>query len=65
MQQNNTTPKGRDMTNNYIKNNEQKDPIKCWKSQGPHYAKGCSNKRRNYSNVHTFQEEETVGDVAN
>ena len=25
-----TTPKGRDMPNNYVKNNEHKEPIKCW-----------------------------------
>ena len=65
MQQNITTPKGRDMHNNYVKNNEHKEPIKCWECQGPHYAKYCSNRKLNFNNVHTIQEEETVGDVAN
>ena len=23
---------------NYIKNNERKEPVKCWECNGPHYA---------------------------
>ena len=37
--QNTTTPKGMDIPNNFFKNNEHKEPFKCWKSQGPHYVK--------------------------
>ena len=64
-QQNITTPKGRDMPDKYIKNNEHKEPIKCWECQGPHYSKYYPNRKGNFSNVHTIQEEETIGDVAN
>ena len=64
-QQNFTTPKSGDMPNNYVKNNEQTEPMKCWESQGPHYAKYCPNINGKLNNVHTIQEEETVGDVAN
>ena len=28
--------KNRDLPNNYVKNNEQRKPIKCWECQGPH-----------------------------
>ena len=64
-QQNIKAPKGRDMHNNYVKNNEQKEPVNCQECQGPHYAKDCPNRKRNSSNVHTIQKEENVGDVAN
>ena len=64
-QQKITAPKGRDMPDNYVKNNEHKEHVKCWEFQGPHYAKDCPNRRRNYNNVHTIQEEEIVGEVAN
>ena len=37
----------------------------CWECQGPHYSKYCLNRKQNFNNVHTIQEEETVGDVAN
>ena len=53
------------MPNNYVKINEQKEPIKCWECQGPHYAKDFPNRRGNFSNVHTIQEEATIGDVEN
>ena len=39
--------------------------MKCWDYQGPHYVTDYPNRRRNYNNVHTIQEEEMVGDVAN
>ena len=64
-QQNITAPKGRDMPNNYVKNNEHKEPVKCWECQGPHHSKYCRNIKGNFSNVHTIQEEETVVDVEN
>ena len=53
------------MPNNYVKNNEQREHVKCWECQGPHYAKHSSNRRRNFNNVHTIQEEKTVGDIEN
>ena len=34
-----TAPKGRDMSNNFVKNTEQRELFKCWDCQGPHYAK--------------------------
>ena len=53
------------MANNYVKNNEQREPIKYQECHGPHYAKDCPNKKKNFNNVHIIQEEATVGDVAN
>ena len=53
------------MPNIYVKNNEHKEPVKCWECQGPHYSKYCLDKTRNFNNVHTIQEEEIVGDIAN
>ena len=53
------------MPNNFVKNNEQKEPIKCWECQGPHYAKYCPKWKGNFSNIHTIQEEKIVGDVEN
>ena len=45
--------------------NEHKEPVKCWECQGPHYEKYCPNRKGNFNKVHTIQEEEIVGDVAN
>ena len=53
------------MPNNFVKNNEHKEPVKCWECQGPHYAKYCPKIKGKLRNVHTIQEEEIVGDVAN
>ena len=53
------------MPNNYVKNNEHKENVKCWECQGPNYAKYFPNEKGNFNNVHTIQEEEIVGDVAN
>ena len=64
-QQNTISPKGRETPNNYVKNNEHKEPIKCLECQGPHYAKYCLNMKGNFKNMHTIQVEEIVGYVAN
>ena len=53
------------MPNNYVKNNEHKEHIKCWECQEQHYQKYYPSKNENFSNVHTIQEEETIGDVEN
>ena len=53
------------MPNKFVKNNEQKEPVKCWECQGPHYAKFCPNRKRQFNNVHTIQDEEKFGYVAN
>ena len=54
------------MPNNYVKNNEHTELVKCWEYQGPHYDKYCPNRKGDFmNNVHTIQEEETVGDVVN
>ena len=37
--QNTATPKGRDMSNNFVKNTEEREHVKCWECQGLHYAK--------------------------
>ena len=62
---NTTTPIGRNIPNNFVKNNEQKEPVKCSECQGPHYAKHNPNRKGNFSNIHTIYKEEIVGDVAN
>ena len=36
--------------------------IKCWKCNGPHYARDCKNK--NNGLLHDLQEENTVEDIA-
>ena len=64
-QQNFIASKNRDIPKNHVKNNEQREPIKFWDCQGPHYAKDCPNRKRNFSNVHTIQEEAIIGDVVN
>ena len=63
--QNNRTPNGRDMLNKFVKNNELKEPVKCWEFQGLQYTKYCLNIKGNFSNVHMIQEQERVGDVEN
>ena len=50
--------------NNYTKNFERKEPIKCYECNGPHYASACPNRNNSISNIHTIQEEMTVGDLA-
>ena len=53
-QQNFTTTKNRDLPNNHGKNNEQRELVKSWECQGPHYAKDYPNRKRNFSNVYTI-----------
>ena len=62
---NKVASKDRDMSNNFVRNTEQREPVKCWECQGPHYAKYCLNQKGKINNIHTIQEEETVGDVEN
>ena len=38
-QQNIIEPQGRDMPNNHVKNNQQKEIMKCWEFQGTQYPK--------------------------
>ena len=49
---------------NYTKNFERKEPVKCGECNGPHYAAICPNRKKTFSNIHTIQEEMTVGDLA-
>ena len=49
---------------NYTKNDEWKEPVKCWKCNGPHYASVCPNRKNIVSNIHTIHEDMTVGDLA-
>ena len=66
-QSNPNRPRNKETTNNhrnYVKNNEHKEPIKCWDFQGPHYASVCPNRKKTINNIHTVQEEMTVGDLA-
>ena len=53
------------MSNTFVRNTEQWQPIKCWELKGPHYAKYYLNQKGNIKNIHTVQEEEIIGDVAN
>ena len=45
-------------------NFERKEPIKCWECNGLHYASVCPNQKKTVSNIHTIQEEMTIGDLA-
>ena len=49
---------------NYIKNNECKEPIKCWDCNVPHCASVYPNRKKTIINIHTVQEEMTIGDLA-
>ena len=66
-QSNPNGPRNKEPTNNhsnYVKNNERKEPIKCWDCNGPHYASVFPNRKNIVSNIHTVQEEMIVGDLA-
>ena len=54
-QQNPIVLTNKEFTNNhstYVKNNEHKEPIKCWECQGPHYASVCPNRKKTFKNIH-------------
>ena len=62
---NQNNSKGKEYANNhgnYTKNFEHKEPIKCWECNGPHYALVCPNQKKIINNIHTIQEEMTVGE---
>ena len=64
---NQNNSKGKEFANNhgnFTKNFERKEPIKCWKCNGPHYASVYPNQKKIVSNIHTIQEEMTVGELA-
>ena len=48
---------------NYTKNNERKEPVKCWECNGPHYASVFPNWKKTVSNIHMIQEDMTIGDL--
>ena len=55
-QQNPNGPRNQEFANNhnnYVKNNERKEPVKCWECQGLHYASVCPNKKKTVNNIHT------------
>ena len=63
---NQNNSKGKEFANNhgnFTKNFERKEPIKCWECNGPHYASVCPNRKNIVINIHTIQEEMTVGEL--
>ena len=47
-------PRNKELVNNhsnYTKNNEQKEPIKCWECNGPHYASVFANQKKSVRNI--------------
>ena len=56
-QTNQNNQKNKESANNHsnnINNFEQKEPIKCWECNGPHYASICPNQKKTISNIHTI-----------
>ena len=54
-QSNPNGPRNKELANNhsnYIKNNERKEPVKCWDCNGPHYASVFPNIKNIVSNIH-------------
>ena len=49
---------------NFTKSFEWKEPVKCWECNGPHYTSFCPKRKNSVSNIHTVQEEKTVGELA-
>ena len=66
-QENPTVTRNKEFTNNhsnYVKNNQCKEQVKCWKWQGPRYASVCPNIKKTVNNIHVVQKETMVGDLA-
>ena len=64
---NQNNSKGKETANNhgkFTKNFERKEPVKCRQCNGPHYASVCPNRKNSVSNIHTIQEEMTIGELA-
>ena len=64
---NQNNPKGKEFANNqgnFTKNFERQEPMKCWECNGLHYVPVYSNWNNTVSNIHTIQEEMTVGELA-
>src|SRR5882757_6200225 len=55
---------GSNNNGNFTKSFERKEPVKCWECNGPHYASVCPNRKKPNNNIHTIQDEMTVGDFA-
>ena len=49
---------------NFTKKFEHKESVKCSECNGPHYALVCPNRKKTVRNIHTIQEEMTVGELA-
>ena len=64
---NQNNSKGKDFANNhgnFTKSFEHKEPVKCWECNGPHYASVYQNQKKTSNNIHTIQEEMTIGELA-
>ena len=45
------------------KNIAQREPLKCWECDEPHYFKDCPIEKKFFNNVHSIQEATKVGDM--
>ena len=54
--------KEREVPTSYNKNSSQREPSKLWEYDEPYYRKDCPVRRKNINNVHTIQEDTTMGD---
>ena len=53
-------------SNNYTSKKQhqiRKELVKCWECNSPHYASTFPNQKKTVSNIHTIQEEMSVGDL--
>ena len=53
-----------EVPNAYNKNIAQREPLICWECSESHYFKDCHVRMKNINNVHTIQEDTTMGDIA-